>query len=542
MSKKKPLVENDVFIKALESDLDRIAAFRDEELNFAAKRLRARARKRLPSSNTRSLESDGLEKFLAVNREMACFQPDIHAQCQVVAASFIEDALIRYEYSVQGKEAGVGLPFSWEPIYSNWAFGPGASNGVTGTGTVEKIVQPFTATPDAVPYVEYLRRITPRLRQFDLAMGWDGTVGTWGSRLTTVPKNEEAIRVIAIEPSGNMAFQLAGGRFIEGALRLIGLDLKSQQVKNRRFALVGSKTGYFATLDLSQASDRIHPETIRALWPKEWYAYFMRFRSPMTTLPGDSVPRKLHMLSTMGNGFTFPLMTMTLLALVHANRCVFHDGPSRGVDFRKTGVFGDDIIVPSHEVDTLVRVLASAGFVVNADKSFHEGPFRESCGMDAYEGKDVTPFYVKSLADTRAVYVALNQVIDWSARHDMWLVNTVRLLLNALQPTGPLLVPEWAQPFAGLRTARCPRTYKQWTARQKLRRLTHEELASMLAAGGYVESSGRDGAFYSRRDDVEYRIRYAKIPKSYLDGWDPLLGDRHVSKSRAQLIELALTN
>jgi hypothetical protein len=58
-------------------------------------------------------------------------------------------------------------------------------------------------------------------------------------------------------------------------------------------------------------------------------------------------------------------------------------------------VFGDDIIVPERQVDVTLYLLQHLGFKVNASKTY-SGPnsrFRESCGVDAYNGVDVTPSY-----------------------------------------------------------------------------------------------------------------------------------------------------
>jgi hypothetical protein len=49
-------------------------------------------------------------------------------------------------------------------------------------------------------------------------------------------------------------------------------------------------------------------------------------------------------------------------------------------------VYGDDIICPS-EVDYLVRdILKSLGFVVNPEKSYNTGSYRESCGVEYLDG------------------------------------------------------------------------------------------------------------------------------------------------------------
>jgi hypothetical protein len=68
---------------------------------------------------------------------------------------------------------------------------------------------------------------------------------------------------------------------------------------------------------------------------------------------------------------------------------------------RSVRVFGDDIIVPGVNSDDVKLLLTACHLVVNDDKSFSHGLFRESCGMDAFSGSDVTPAYVRKLFQHR---------------------------------------------------------------------------------------------------------------------------------------------
>jgi hypothetical protein len=64
---------------------------------------------------------------------------------------------------------------------------------------------------------------------------------------------------------------------------------------------------------------------------------------------------------------------------------------------RQVYVYGDDLIVPADEAPAICETLELFGFKVNRHKSFWAGKFRESCGVDAYDGDDVTPTYVRRL-------------------------------------------------------------------------------------------------------------------------------------------------
>jgi hypothetical protein len=63
-------------------------------------------------------------------------------------------------------------------------------------------------------------------------------------------------------------------------------------------------------------------------------------------------------------------------------------------------VYGDDIIVPTHEAATVCDYLHKYNCKVNVHKSFWTGKFRESCGTDAYDGRVVTPTYVRHFIPT----------------------------------------------------------------------------------------------------------------------------------------------
>lgn len=499
---------------------------------FARTRLIERMRKRACFVNP-ALDVKAIEKFVSINRIVSEYELQLQCSIRDHAADFIRYVLERYMKRLDPDS--LQECFSWPYILSNWSFGPGASNGVKGTGTVEKIDQPMTSTEVAAPFVKLIRDSYAYFHVLDDVYGSDGVHLVNGSRLTTVPKNEDSVRTIAIEPSGNMALQLAAGSFIEGALRYIGLDIRDQQEKNKRLARIGSIDCSLCTLDLSSASDMFSPKLVEAIWPREWYNFFMKCRSPVTELPnGDTI--ELKMISTMGNGFTFPMMTLSIVALVYANRAVLHNGPHRYVDWSHTAVFGDDIIVPATEYDSLCSTLCDAGLVVNHDKSYCTGGFRESCGGDYYEGYDVTPFYVKSLDSYANIYVVLNQVLRWCATHDFIMSNTLSYLVE-LVGGRPYLVPEWSDDFAGIRTSQCPSRYKRLKLKQ-LKRPYNGRFTLPLACAGYVESSGDSVLYNPRANWVSYKTGISKLPKSYLDGWDPRYGTYEFSSKISLMVSL----
>jgi hypothetical protein len=55
--------------------------------------------------------------------------------------------------------------------------------------------------------------------------------------------------------------------------------------------------------------------------------------------------------------------------------------------------YGDDLVVWTVAYELTCEILTSLGFIVNEDKSYHNGSFRESCGGDYLAGEDVSSVY-----------------------------------------------------------------------------------------------------------------------------------------------------
>lgn len=194
------------------------------------------------------------------------------------------------------------------------------------------------------------------------------TTFTQGSRFASVPKNNLVRRPINVEPFGNTLTQSWLGEFFrEQLLVLHKEDLETLQFK-QRFKISNLS---LATLDLKNASDSISMDLVRFLLPKRIVNLVEKARSPMIYGPDRSF-HLVNKVSSMGNGFTFELMTLILTSI------------GRVLDPTCT-VFGDDIIIDSTKASRLIELLTEVGFVVNLQKSFTSGPFRESCGANYHE-------------------------------------------------------------------------------------------------------------------------------------------------------------
>jgi hypothetical protein len=264
-----------------------------------------------------------------------------------------------------------------------------------------------------------------------------------GSRFSFVPKDDTTSRLIAIEPSLNMFYQLGLGRLLEERLvSFFGLDITSQPQINQEAARFGSVTDELATLDLSNASDSLGLPMLEWALPKSVLQILASLRSPYGNLSGAQL--ELHMVSTMGNGFTFPLETLVFSCVVVACIKSFGLRPVRpyitsvaALEPKQLqgfwGVFGDDIICHKRVAHRVTRLLGLLGFEVNSDKSFVEGVFRESCGRDYFRGHDVRGVYIKRLDTPESRYVAINALNVWSAKVGIPLPRTIRRLVATVR-------------------------------------------------------------------------------------------------------------
>nr|QDH91132.1 MAG: RNA-dependent RNA polymerase [Leviviridae sp.] len=244
------------------------------------------------------------------------------------------------------------------------------------------------------------------------------------SRYSFVNKTTTIARGICTEPTINMWFQLGLGAILERRLlSYFKIDLASQPDHNRVLANVGSKTDRLTTIDLESASDSMSLGMLKWLLPRSFYSLLVYLRCGKTLLPNGS-SLELNMVSTMGNGFTFPLQTMLFSCVVSSVARFFNVK----LDKANFGVFGDDIICPREITRTVIRVLTTLGFTVNSEKTFVEGPFRESCGTDYFNGVNVRGVYIKRLRTQQDLYVAINSLNRWSAISGIYLNSTVNYL------------------------------------------------------------------------------------------------------------------
>jgi len=236
-----------------------------------------------------------------------------------------------------------------------------------------------------------------------------------------VPKKFLMDRTMAAEPLWNSWLQATLGRIMRTRFRRVGLDLDNAWKFNQHAAYKGSRDGVLATLDMKNMSNRIPLLLPRSVVDPAWLSYLdsSRCDSMLLHRDGKAVWRKLEMYSSMGNGYTFELESALLLscALIASG---YHPSDlltDRNPVGKTICVFGDDVIIPSCSVEGFTEICKEIGFEVNSEKSYWRGPFRESCGMDYYNGVNVRPLFISDRIENVFETVRLaNRILEFAFR------------------------------------------------------------------------------------------------------------------------------
>lgn len=250
------------------------------------------------------------------------------------------------------------------------------------------------------------------------------------AKVLFVPKDSRGPRVISCEPTtlqylqqGIMAELV---KVMEAHPLTRGrINFRDQSV-NQRWARYGSITGEWVTLDMKDASDRVSLALVKRLFAKTHVLpLLLATRSRETRLP-DGTTIELKKFAPMGSAVCFPVEALVFFSLAVAV-LVHHVGYGYDVPYHYAGrderldsgrraravthtwlsrceaaaqtvkVYGDDIICASKDYEALLSYFPTVGLMFNPGKCCVAGMFRESCGLDVFNGIDVTPIKFRTL-------------------------------------------------------------------------------------------------------------------------------------------------
>lgn len=244
-------------------------------------------------------------------------------------------------------------------------------------------------------------------------------------KVVMVPKTLKTPRVIAIEAMWTQYVQQGLMRVLVRLIEQAGGPARghvnfSDQSLNGRLALQSSKDGKLATLDLSDASDRVLRKLVVDIFGVDspLCEALLRTRTPTAKLPDGKIVI-LRKFASMGSALCFPVESLIFFIIILYARSKRAGLSVNRADFYKLArdvyVYGDDLIFPVDEVPYVVHYLQAFGLKVNSAKSFSKGNFRESCGVDAYNGVDITPVYLRrSIPQQRSALRDIVSLVSFS--------------------------------------------------------------------------------------------------------------------------------
>jgi hypothetical protein len=298
--------------------------------------------------------------------------------------------------------------------------GPGTVSDTERSPQVKTSKMSYDARLDKCFRHSYRRRSEYTLGMLPNAEAWKRKVvySRWSNvaKLMFVPKNIRTYRSISKEPAAFQYHQQEVLANITDAMATGPLGqfvTLSDQTRNQILAHWGSVYGNLDTLDLRSASDSVHVDLVRKVFPRRWLFYLLGTRTSKVRLPNDKI-MSVQKFAPMGSAVCFPVQTLIFSAvcireyfrdmfkterpitkndvlnvLSRLRKCD-HDNQHKHTEF---SVYGDDIICDSKITQCVTMSLERLGFEVNTEKSFTASQaFRESCGKFYWNGNDVTPF------------------------------------------------------------------------------------------------------------------------------------------------------
>lgn len=223
------------------------------------------------------------------------------------------------------------------------------------------------------------------------------------SKLICVPKSTTSVRLIASEPTAHMWIQQLQLQMLRKMVDKTALRRCinfTSQVPSQEMARRATTEGDLATVDLSDASDRLSLWTVERMFRSnsELLRHLAASRSVWATDPDLGTVAVLRKYAPQGNATTFPVQSicyalLSIAALLTSEAIAPTKGAVQWAS-RRVRVFGDDIIIPGKALPYLSLLFQLCQLKLNLAKTHSHGIFAESCGADWYRGYDVTPCYV----------------------------------------------------------------------------------------------------------------------------------------------------
>lgn len=385
----------------------------------------------------------------------------------------------------------------------------------------------YRAIEQVYPFTEYfmfnLNHVCEDAKQIaDLQVLDTGT-----AKVVLVPKDSRGPRLISCEPLEYQWVQQGLGNKMRDWLETHRLTRKrvnfTDQTINQNLAILGSKTGEWVTLDMKDASDRVSLELVKTLFQgTPLLEALLATRSSRTKLPNGTLIT-LNKFAPMGSNLCFPVEAFVFWVIAAAALHVHYAYPLSQAG-RRVYVYGDDIICRVEDYDTVQSALTKAGLLFNEQKCCTHGQFRESCGVEAYNGHDVTPVRFRTVwrpdkvvASSIASYVAYSNAL-WRRGYyesaefvEIWVQRMLathkqivkRRGLQVRKPYPP--IPYYSDSPLGADSVKNQRTYMRGAARSVNRIIAVNKTECLSIMLGFVRNPKSSALYENQFAGVKYR-------------------------------------
>lgn len=233
------------------------------------------------------------------------------------------------------------------------------------------------------------------------------------SRLIAVPKDYDKPRLISAEPVIHQWHQqglmlklyrwFSQNRYLKESIDLTDCTKMHDLILRPDFD----------TVDFSEASDRVSAALVWDLF-RDLPLRRALFRTRTTHTMWKKQRIKLRCFAPMGSAVCFPIETLVFWSLAVSTCRYLDKGRPLSWYCKNVRVYGDDVIIPSYATSLFCDVCNSLDMRPNESKTCTGTHFKESCGLDVFDGYDVTPVrnrtwdYTRNISDIDAVVAYSN--------------------------------------------------------------------------------------------------------------------------------------
>lgn len=246
------------------------------------------------------------------------------------------------------------------------------------------------ALPSSVPITLYIANLhdyvnLPRITRYSSGV----------TKVAEVPKSIKSNRLVSSEPANGMFAQLAVNKWLYRELHRNfrnHVNLHDQEWHN---TLLHDPD--YCSIDLSDASDHVSCLLVRICLPR-WREFLFSARSEYARLPNGRMPH-LRSFAPMGSGLTFGVLTAVSCGIL-SYACS-----------HKWHAYGDDWIVHYKDYDSVIDLATRCGLAVNKSKSCPTRIYKESCGLELFHGRNITPMYIRE-QPSRLGATAMERILE----------------------------------------------------------------------------------------------------------------------------------